>query len=57
MSDCKLMYMTKSAFLSLFGWYELPILEEHTTKVDQENIKARILANWQLKKEMHKSLG
>ena len=46
MSDCKLTYMTKSAFLNLFGWYELAILEEHATKVDQENIKARILANW-----------
>lgn len=57
MSDCKLSYMTKSAFLRLFGKSrELDILSYHTTNVDLNEIRNRVIANWQHKKDLHKSL-
>ena len=38
MSNCKLLYMTSTAFLRIFGKYELEKLKEFTEKVDMEDI-------------------
>ena len=56
MSNCKLLYMTSTAFLRVFGKYELEKLKEFCEKVDLEDIETRVRNNWFHKKKLTKQI-
>ena len=56
MTNCKLLYMTSSAFLRVFGKYELQKLKDFTEKVDLSEIETRVRNNWFHKKRLSKRI-
>ena len=56
MSNCKLLYMTSTAFLRVFGKYELEKLKEFCEDVDLEDIETRVRNNWFHKKKLTKQI-
>jgi len=56
MCNCKLLYMTSTAFYRVFGKYELEKMKEFCETVDLEDIKTRISSNWMLKKHLRERL-
>lgn len=56
LANSKLLYMTSTAFLRVFGKYELEKLKEFCEKVDLDDIEARVRNNWMHKKRLSKRL-
>ena len=56
MSNCKLLYMTSTAFFRIFQKYELEKLKEFCEEVDLADIESRVRNNWMHKKRLHKQL-
>ena len=56
MSNCRLLYMTSSSFLKIFGKYELEKLSSFCEKVDLDEIETRVRNNWMHKKRLSKRL-
>ena len=55
-SNCKLLYMTKSAFLRIFGKHELEKMKAFCEKTDLKDIETRVRNNWVNKKRVRQRL-
>lgn len=56
LSNCKLLYMTSSAFFRILGKIELEKLKEFCENVDLKEIETRVRNNWMHKKRLSKRL-
>ena len=56
LSNCKLLYMTSSAFFKIFGKYELEKMKEFTEKVDLSEIETRVRNIWFHKQRLTKRI-
>ena len=55
-SNCKVLYMTQSAFMRIFGKYELEKIRGFCEKVDLKDIETRVENSWKHKKQVRKQL-